>query len=160
MFSNRCGHQNGAFSWSELAQGLLSVSLGAVAMDTGAGVALAVQEVLQGVGTFLGLHKHQSQRVLAWRTEREDGWCQLLKDGPLRALQLMHRRRFLVLVHARLLLASPLPLILATLPRSQCGLCTVKTRQVPVIRLLSLSQCTSKHGDESIDQSMSRAQAP
>lgn len=75
MFSNRCGHQNGAFSWSELAQGLLSVSLGAVAMDTGAGVAFAVQEVLQGVGTFLGLHKHQSQRVLAWKAEREGGCC-------------------------------------------------------------------------------------
>lgn len=76
MFSNRCRHQNGAFSWSELAQGLFSVSLRAVAVDTGAGVALAVQEVLQGVCTFLGLHKHQSQRVLALKTEREDGWCQ------------------------------------------------------------------------------------
>lgn len=81
MFSNRCGHQNGAFSWSELAQGLLSVSLGAVAVDTGAGVALAVQEVLQGVGTFLGLHKHQSQRVLAWKNRKRrqlmstvEGW--------------------------------------------------------------------------------------
>lgn len=66
MITDRCGHQNGALSRSELVQGLLSVSLGTVAMDTGAGVALPVQEVLQGVRAFLGLHKHQSQRVLAW----------------------------------------------------------------------------------------------
>lgn len=65
VFTDRRGHQNGAFSRSELVQGLLPVSLGAVAMDTGAGIALAVQEVLQGVGAFLGLHKDQSQRVLA-----------------------------------------------------------------------------------------------
>lgn len=70
MGTDRCGHQDGAFSCSELAQGLLSVSLGAVAVDTGAGVALPIQEVLQGVGAFLGLHEDQSQRVLTWGAER------------------------------------------------------------------------------------------
>lgn len=67
--SHRCGHQNGAFSWSELAQGLLTVSLGTVTMDTGASIPLSIQEVLQGISTFLGLHKNQSQRVLPYRTE-------------------------------------------------------------------------------------------
>lgn len=59
--SDRCGHQDGALPRSELAQGLLAVPLRAVAVDAGAGVALAVQEVLQGVGALLGLHKHQRQ---------------------------------------------------------------------------------------------------
>lgn len=35
-------------------------------MDTGAGVALPVQEVFQGVGSFLGLHEDEGQRVLTW----------------------------------------------------------------------------------------------
>lgn len=61
----RCSHQDGAASGAELMQSFFSVPLGAVSMDTGAGVALPVQEVLQGVGSFLGLHKHQSQRVFA-----------------------------------------------------------------------------------------------
>lgn len=56
--SDRCGHQDGALPRSELAQGLLTVPLRAVAMDAGAGVALAVQKVLQSVGALLGLHKH------------------------------------------------------------------------------------------------------
>lgn len=53
-------------------------------MDTGAGVAFPIQEVLQGIGAFLGLHKNQSQRVLTWWTERESttevkhSWSMLL----------------------------------------------------------------------------------
>lgn len=62
--TDRGGNENWAFPRSELAQCLLAVSLGAVSMDTGAGVTLTVQEVLQGVSSFLGLHKHQSERVL------------------------------------------------------------------------------------------------
>ena len=59
------GHEDGTASGAELVQGLLSVPLGAVAVDTGASVALAVQEVLQGVGALLGLHEHQGQGFLS-----------------------------------------------------------------------------------------------
>lgn len=69
LLTDRCGNQNGAFSGSELAQGLLTVSLRTVAVDTGTGVPLSIQEVLQGVSPFLGLHKNQSQGVLPYRTE-------------------------------------------------------------------------------------------
>ena len=65
MSTYSCGHQNGALPRAELVKSLLTVSLRAVTVDTGAGITLAVQEVLQGVGTFLGLHKHQSERLLA-----------------------------------------------------------------------------------------------
>lgn len=64
--TDRRGDKNGALSRSELVQCLLAVSLGAVAMDTGASVALPVQEVLQGVGSFLGLHEDEGQGVLPW----------------------------------------------------------------------------------------------
>ena len=64
--SHRCGHQNGATSGAELLQCLLSVSLGTVSMDTSAGVSLAIQEVLKGISSLLGLHKHQRQGVLTW----------------------------------------------------------------------------------------------
>lgn len=37
-------------------------------MDTGAGVALAVQEVFQSICSFLGFHKDQSQRVFTCRS--------------------------------------------------------------------------------------------
>ena len=57
--TDRGSHQDGAAPGAELVQGLLAVALGAVAVDTGTGVALTVQEVLQCVGTLLGLHEHQ-----------------------------------------------------------------------------------------------------
>lgn len=64
--TDRSGHQNGAFPRSELVQRLFAVSLRAVAVDTGAGVSLAVQEVLQGICTLLSFNKNQRQRVLPW----------------------------------------------------------------------------------------------
>lgn len=69
VVTDRCGNQNGAFSWSELAQGLLTVSLRTITMDTGTSIPLSIQEVLQGISPFLGLHKNQSQWVLPYRTE-------------------------------------------------------------------------------------------
>ena len=73
----RSGNQDGAASGAELVQRLLAVALGPVAVDTGAGVALAVQEVLQGVGALLGLNEHQCERVLPWGRggERGDNDC-------------------------------------------------------------------------------------
>lgn len=60
----RSGHQDGAAARAELVQRLFSVSLGAITVNTGAGVALTIQEVLQGVRSLLRLHKHQCQRLL------------------------------------------------------------------------------------------------
>ncbi len=60
-----CSHQDGAASRSELMERLLSVSLGSISVDAGAGVTLVVKEVFQSIGSFLGFHKHQSQRVFA-----------------------------------------------------------------------------------------------
>lgn len=61
----RRSDQDRAPSRAELVKGLLAISLGAVAMDTGASVAFAVEEVLQGICTLLGFHKHQGERVFA-----------------------------------------------------------------------------------------------
>lgn len=53
---------------------LLSVSLGSISVDAGAGVTLVVKEVFQSIGSFLGFHKHQSQRVFACVAgNKEDG---------------------------------------------------------------------------------------
>lgn len=68
--THSCGHQDGAASRSELVQSFLSVSLGAVSMDTGAGVSLAVKEVFQSVSSLLGLHEHQSQWVFTCRRKQ------------------------------------------------------------------------------------------
>lgn len=65
-----CSHEDGAASRAELVQSFLSVSLGPIPVDAGAGVALAVQEVFQSICSFLGFHKHQSQRVFACETKR------------------------------------------------------------------------------------------
>ena len=76
-------HEDGTASGAELVQGLLSVPLGAVAVDTGAGVALAVQEVLQGVGALLGLHEHQGQGFLACKEkERRERETRGAPGGP------------------------------------------------------------------------------
>lgn len=53
-------------------QSLLSVPLGAVAMDAGAGITFTVQEVLQSISSFLRFHKDQSQGVFACETTRTD----------------------------------------------------------------------------------------
>lgn len=66
MDPHRCRHQYWAAPRAELVQSLLAVSLGTIAMDTGAGIALTVQEILQGIGSLLGFHKHQCQGVLTW----------------------------------------------------------------------------------------------
>lgn len=71
-----CGHQDGALSRSELVKRLLSVPLGTISVDAGAAVALAVEEVFQGVRPLLGLHKHQSQGVLACSAGRENSGAQ------------------------------------------------------------------------------------
>ena len=64
-------------------QRLLAVALGPVAVDTGAGVALAVQEVLQGVGALLGLHEHQGQGFLACKEkERRERETRGAPGGP------------------------------------------------------------------------------
>lgn len=60
-----CSHQDGAASGPELMQSFLSVSLGSISVDAGAGVTFVVKEVFQSICTFLGFHKHQSQRVLS-----------------------------------------------------------------------------------------------
>ena len=59
------GNKDGSFASTEGPQRFLSLLLGAVAMDTGAGVALSVQEMVKGVRSLLGLHKHKSQGVWA-----------------------------------------------------------------------------------------------
>lgn len=61
---------------------LLSVPLGTISVDAGAAVALTVEEVFQGVRPLLGLHKHQSQRVLACSVGRENS---ALRRGTLAA---------------------------------------------------------------------------
>lgn len=52
------GNHDGASSRTKLVKCLLTITLRAVAMDTGAGIALAVEEVLKSVCSLLSLHKH------------------------------------------------------------------------------------------------------
>lgn len=70
--THSCSHQDGAASRPELMQSFLSVSLGAISVDAGAGVTLTVKEVLQSIRSFLGLDKHQSQRVFTCAARNYD----------------------------------------------------------------------------------------
>lgn len=58
-----CSNKNGMNSVAERAQGILTFALGAVTMDTGCRVTFSVEEIFQAVSTFLGLHKHQGERI-------------------------------------------------------------------------------------------------
>ena len=64
------GHQDRRATSSEVVQCLLTFSLRSVTVNTADRVALALQEVLQCVGSLFGLHKYQRQCV-NWLRERE-----------------------------------------------------------------------------------------
>lgn len=57
------GHEDWCSGRLEAVQGRLPLRLRAVAMDTGAGVALGIEEVIQCVTALLGLHKDEGERV-------------------------------------------------------------------------------------------------
>ena len=67
-------HQHWGLATTECAQRLLALLLATVAMDTGHRVALGVEEVIQGIGTLLGLYEHQRQGVRAWATQEGMTW--------------------------------------------------------------------------------------
>ncbi len=63
------GNHDRAAPRTKLAEGFLTIALRAVTMDTGAGIAFAVEEVLKSVSTLLSLHKHQCERILAYKRQ-------------------------------------------------------------------------------------------
>lgn len=64
-YTHGCGDHNRATARAELMKRLLPIPLRAVTMDAGTRIALAIQEVLQGICTLLSLHKHQREGIFS-----------------------------------------------------------------------------------------------
>ncbi len=56
------GYEDWRFATLELVEGILPLSLATVAMDTGTGIALGIQEVIQSVTALFSLDEDQRQR--------------------------------------------------------------------------------------------------
>ena len=56
----------------------LTITLRTVAMDTSRGVSICIQEVIECITPFLGLHEHQGESFRAWGGTE----LVLIQDGP------------------------------------------------------------------------------
>ena len=63
VLTHSSSHQDGGGAILERAECVLSLRLTAVAMDTGTGVPILIEEVVQRITTLLGLNEHQSETV-------------------------------------------------------------------------------------------------
>ena len=57
------GHQNWRPATLEAVQSSLTVALATVTMDTGGGIALGVEEVIESIATLLGLNEDECEGV-------------------------------------------------------------------------------------------------
>lgn len=67
------GNHYRATARAELVKCLLSIPLRAVTMDAGTSIALAIQEVLQGICTLFSLHEHQRKGIFSC-TQKDSLW--------------------------------------------------------------------------------------